>query len=107
MSLDVYLESDEGWTIYDANITHNLGKMAKAAGIYRTLWRPDDVGVRKARDIIAPLREGLNRLKASPEHFKTYNATNGWGLYKHFVPFVEQYLAACEGNPDANVRVSR
>ena len=26
--------------LYDANITHNLGEMAKKAGIYEALWRP-------------------------------------------------------------------
>lgn len=47
MSLDVYLNrkkwisydagktfTEENETIYDANITHNLGKMAGEAGIY-------------------------------------------------------------------------
>ena len=48
MSLDVYLTrkkwisydagktlTEENETIYDANITHNLGKMAEEAGIYK------------------------------------------------------------------------
>ena len=26
--------------LYSANITHNLGKMADAAGLYEALWRP-------------------------------------------------------------------
>jgi hypothetical protein len=26
--------------VYNANITHNLGKMAEKAGLYETLWRP-------------------------------------------------------------------
>ena len=32
---------------------------------------------------------------------------NGWGLYEHFVPWIERYLAACIANPDSIVTVSR
>lgn len=32
---------------YHANITHNLGKMAEAAGIYHALWRPDEIGIKR------------------------------------------------------------
>lgn len=132
MSLDVYL--DNGFT---ANITHNLCRMADAAGIYLACWRPhemlqpelaailrdaeeskgyhheDTVRIRTeiesapvyARDLIDPLRDGLARLRSNRTHFETFNAPNGWGLYEHFVPWVERYLAACEENPDAVVRV--
>jgi len=33
MSLDVYLENEAGEELYSRNITHNLGKMACAAGL--------------------------------------------------------------------------
>jgi hypothetical protein len=119
MSLDVYLIAAQtkchhcGGTglldddAYSANITHNLGRMAEAAGIYEYLWRPEDVGATTAKDLIEPLRKGLRRLKAAPEKYKQFNAENGWGLYEHFVPFVERYLDACLTYPDAKVRVSR
>ena len=94
-------------TVYSANITHNLNKMADAAGIYMHLWRPEEIGITKAAQLIIPLREGVNRLNADPVKFRQYNSPNGWGMYEHFVPFVEQYLAACEENPDAEVSVSR
>jgi hypothetical protein len=42
-----------------------------------------------------------------PERFEVYDSPNGWGLYEHFVPFVEAYLEACEKYPDAEVSVSR
>jgi hypothetical protein len=94
-------------SIYDANITHNLGGMADAVGIYQHLWRPDELGITKAKELIAPLRDGLAKLKADPERFKKFDADNGWGRYIDFVPWLEHYLAACEAHPDANVRVSR
>lgn len=93
--------------VYSANITHNLNTMAEAAGIYKHLWRPDEIEITKAEQLIAPLTAGLQKLKDAPEHFMQYDSPNGWGMYKHFVPFVEKYLAACVENPDADVSVSR
>ncbi len=92
---------------YSRNITHNLGTMADKAGIYLHLWRPEELGIEKASELIEPIREGLRKLKADPSYFKQFNASNGWGLYQHFVPFVEDYLRACEEYPDAFVSASR
>ncbi len=107
MSLDVHLEAERVVDVYSSNITHNLNKMADAAGIYKALWYPGEIGITKAEQLIAPLTDGLAALKADPEKFEQFNAPNGWGLYKHFVPFVEEYLAACIENPSATIRVSR
>lgn len=107
MSLDVSLTAIRTTEVYSANITHNLGKMAREAGIYEALWRPEEIGITKAEQLIKPLEEGLALLKREPEHFAQFNAPNGWGMYEHFVPFVEQYLEACRENPDADVSASR
>lgn len=107
MSLDVSLTEVRPTEIYWANITHNLGRMAAAAGIYKELWRPEEIGITKASQLIEPLSAGLDRLKAKPDRFRLFDAPNGWGRYEHFVPFVEQYLAACRENPEATVNVSR
>lgn len=112
MSLDIYLSATRRTEVYWANITHNLGKMASAVkcgehSLYEYLWRPEELGIKQAGELIKPLREGLVELKANPEIYEKYNAENGWGLYIHFVPFVEKYLTACEENPDAEVSVSR
>ena len=103
-----YLSYDEGKTyteddeqVYWANITHNLSRMADEAGIYEALWRPKEIGKTKASGIIELLEKGLADLKARPEHFETFNSPNGWGMYEHFVPFVEKYLEACKDYPDA------
>ena len=89
------------------NITHNLNTMAEAAGIYGALWRPEENGFEAAKDLIPVLEAGLARLKADPEHFKQFNAENGWGLYKHFVPFVEEILEGCKKYPKAYLRTCR
>ena len=125
MSLDVYLTGEtrevecicnecgdrhtrtETEEIYWANITHNLCKMAMEAGIYKELWSPDEIGITKARQLIDPLSRGLDLMRSDPERFKALNATNGWGTYRDFLPWIAKYLEACRENPDADVEVSR
>lgn len=92
---------------FSANITHNLNQMAKAAGIYEACWRPEEIGVTKAGQLVPLLRAGLDKLRSDPSHYEQYNSSNGWGLYKNFVPWVAAYLAACEEYPEADVTVSR
>lgn len=107
MSLDVSLMVVREVEAYEANITHNLNRMADAAGLYEALWRPEEVGLMKAGQLIEPLERGLNRLIGDPEHFKQYNPASGWGSYDHLVRFVTKYLEACRAYPEATVRVSR
>jgi len=107
MSLDVYLEETIPTNVYSANVTHNLRKMADAAGLYDIVWRPDEHGITTASQLIEPLRAGIERLKADPEHYQQFNPNNGWGSYNHFIVWLEQYLTACEEHPNAFVTVSR
>lgn len=124
MSLDIYLLSPrtekpctcdcgnehtkmETDTLFDYNITHNLGSMASEAGIYQHLWRPEEMGISKAKDLIEPLTNGLSLLKLNPERFKAFNPENGWGRYENLVEFVSKYLNACNDNPESEISVSR
>lgn len=112
MSLNVYLSCDCGReccmrTLYQSNITHNLNTMAKHAGVYRAIWRPEEIGIDKAEQLIQPLDDCIRALQGRPSFFKRFNAENGWGLYEHFVTFVEKYLDACKKFPNAKVSVSR
>ena len=93
--------------VFEANITHNLTEMASEADIYKVLWRPDENGFMYAKDCIATIEKGLSLLKEKPSFYKTFDATNGWGVYEHFVPFVEKILKACKEYPDAKVEVCR
>ena len=92
---------------YSANITHNLNTMADAAGIYKHLWRPDEIGVTHARQLIEPLTTGLAELRADAAKFRALNPPNGWGNYEWLVQFVADYLDACKANPQSAVHVSR
>lgn len=134
LKMTLQISYDNGKTIeekeecvYDANITHNLGQMADKAGIYEALWRPyqlkegynipennheleykfEEENQVKANEIIEVLEKGLTDLKSRPEYFETFNSPNGWGMYEHFVPFVEEYLQACKEFPNAIVETSR
>lgn len=111
MSLDIYLKDPtstyETEELYWANITHNLGRMAKEAGIYMALWRPEEIEAKYAEDIIEIVEKGLNDLIARPEHFEQFNSPNGWGTYNNFVPFVAKYLEALKKYPKSKIYSSR
>lgn len=121
-----YIEDNE--QLYHANVTHNLSGMAHEAGIYEVLWRPyrlkenydlpqdedydeeyefESRSITLAHELIPIIEKGLIDLKKRPEWFEKFNSPNGWGLYEHFVPFVEKYLEACKEHPSAIVEVSR
>ena len=93
--------------VFSANITHNLSRMAAEAGIYEEVWRPEEVGVVSAEQLVSPLTRAIARMKARPDHYRQFNAENGWGLYKHFLPWLEKLLVACAQWPEAKVRTSR
>jgi hypothetical protein len=111
VSLDFYLDYEDEITkecvsAFSRNITHNLGTMADAAGIYEHLWHPERLGITRASELITPLECGLRRLKRSPKKYAKFNSPNGWGMYEHFVPFVEECLEACKKYPTAKVSTS-
>lgn len=107
MSLDVNISAVRLMTVFDANITHNLGGMAKEAGIYKHLWRPEELGITNAGDLVEPLTNGLALMRGDPIRFKAFDAENGWGIYEDFIPWIEKYLQACIDNPDGIIEVYR
>jgi len=112
MSLDFYLyypttDSDEDREdVYSANITHNLGTMAKEADLYIALWHPEELIATRARHISNILERGLAELESRSSYYSQFDAKNSWGKYEHFVLFVRQVLDACKEHPNARIRVS-
>jgi hypothetical protein len=111
MSLDIYLKSQpcphckrEAEELHWQNITHNLNKMAAALDIYEILWHPPLNTT--AKDLIRPLQFAIGEMIAHPNKYKQYDAPNGWGLYIHFLPWLQKLLAACEEHPTATITVS-
>jgi len=107
MSLDVALVKLQPAEVFDFNITHNLTPMAEAAGLYKAMWRPEELGIKLAGDLIPILAQGLLLLEDHPEKFIALNPENGWGDYEGFFRCVRRYLAACKDHPDAEIRVCR
>lgn len=103
----VAIADDESNEVYEDNITHNLGTMADKAGIYEALWRPEEIGITHAHQLIEPLKKGLEWLRNNPDYFKQFNPSNGWGDYEGLVMFTENYLQACEKYPQAEVSAWR
>lgn len=103
----IVAHANETREVYSANITHNLATMATEACIYEACWRPEEIGITKASQLIEPLRAGIALMKSDRPRFEKLNAENGWGRYTDFLPWLESYLAACESDPDADVSVSR
>lgn len=113
--------------LYSANITHNLRHMAQEAGIYEALWRPhrlkpgydipeddhkaeweyEDNNPVRAYEIIEIIEKGLADMKKRPEYYKKFNSSNGWGVYKNFVPWIEDYLVALKKFPETQVVCDR
>lgn len=116
MSLDVDLMVTKPVSVYEANITHNLTKMAAEVKIpymagtvtlYTILWRPEELQFTKAREIADLLDEGWNILLSDPDKYKQFNPENGWGSYEGLCDFVYKYRNACWDTPEAELRVSR
>lgn len=114
MSLDISLdiEVDTGhkvrtFRVFEANITHNCGRMANEAAIYHFIWRPETCNVKVAGDLIQPLQNAIKSMEEAPKRYIAFNAENGWGTYKDFLPWLKDYLQACIEYPEAKVRASR
>lgn len=115
MSLDIYLyvpdkyEPSGNRCIWDRNITHNLNRMAEAAGVYTAMWRPEELehfdGT--VASILPDLIIGLQELESNRGYYEQYNPTNGWGTYVYLIEYLKSYIEAAEKYYDATVEVSR
>lgn len=93
-------------TYFTSYLSHSAQSLAQAVGIYQHLMRPDELmdSPASARDLIPTLREGLARLEARRDQLR--DAFVGAINYDLFVPWLREYLAACEQHPDAVARAS-
>lgn len=92
--------------VLSKNITHNLTAMASEAGIYEALWHPERINAKTASDILPLLEAGYWKMKDDPARFEKHNASNGWGTYEHFLPWVKEVLAGCKQYPSAEIWTS-
>lgn len=106
MSLDIYLSFNDE-IVFDANLTHNLTKMADKADLYKVLWRCDEYGINMAEDLIEHLEAGLSNLIKNKEELEELSPSNGWGTYGGLLKVVCSYLSACHKYPKARIELSR
>jgi len=75
--------------------------------VYQARWRPEEIEITKAAQLIEPLGNRLAWLKENEVEARKHDAPNGWGRYESFVPWIERYLEACKAHPEATIEVSR
>ena len=107
MSLDITLTEVKPCEVYSTNITHNLGKLAEALGIYQHLWRPEELNITHARQLILPLEAAIENLTFDKARYKTYDNPKNWGTVEDFIGFLEKLLEACKQHPNATISVWR
>ena len=106
MSLDIDL-IEHGESMWSANMTHNLNKIAIEAGVYECLWRPDEIGVKYARDNISNLRFALGIFHLKYDELKKLNPSNGWGDIDGLIEVTQDFLKACIEYPNAIIECDR
>ena len=107
MGLELTLMEKRYVDVAGYGITHNLTPMVSECGLYKPLWRPEEIPVVYAEDLIPYLQEGIEKLKADPEKYIKFSPPNGWGSYESFLQFVENVYKACTEHPKALVMASR
>ena len=95
--------------LYTANITHNLGEMARAVSeqFYQALWRPEDLKATQAMDLLKILRGGIQIMETRSRELRKLNPENGWGNFDQLLAFARKYENACREYPTAKIEVSR
>ncbi len=119
MSLSVYInysnipESDNDEEYWSANITHNLGIMARqipvgSTSLYMAVWRPEEIFRYPTTNVMLTfLVKGINYMVCHRKELLPYEPDNGWGTYDGFMKFLLDYKQACEDNPDCLIEVYR
>lgn len=104
MSLDIWLTEKVETEVVSKNITHNLSIMWKEAGIYDALYLSEG---KMANEVLPLLEDGLKVMVSDPERFKQFDSANGWGLYKHAVPWLSELISAFKEHPNGIIGISR
>lgn len=102
MSYDFYVQCGTcESTTFDANITSNVAKMWRAAGIDFL-----DYNEKPVWEMIHALREAVKDMEEWPSKYEAMNPENGWGSFPVCLEFMRNILAACEKNPMAKLSVN-
>jgi hypothetical protein len=83
------------------NITGNLHTM-----FYHALGTDiDNLTGRTGEDVKIILYGALDQLSTRTDHFRQFEASNGWGTVSQAMSFLNQFAQLCRQYPDAEVDV--
>lgn len=88
--------------VYESNITYNLRPMMVAAGLE---GGPKALHGKTGREVSDLLYAVWSELRRDPVTYSKLDAPNGWGLYKHLVPWIKAWYLASRTYPSAIVKV--
>lgn len=104
MSLDIWVTEKVETQVISKNITHNVSGMWKEAGIHEELYNSDG---KKALEIIPALEAGFKLMAEDPERFKAFDASNGWGTYRHALPWLAELISELKNHPNGIITISK
>jgi len=82
------------------NFTYNLSPMFREAGIYDALYPGSGTRVGAVLDA---LEKGIADMGARPEHYRTFDAPNGWGTYDQTMPRLNELLDVYRKHSNAEI----
>jgi len=106
MGLDLHF-SEHDVEVFHGHTTHNVVPMAKEAGAYHLLWRPDEVPITTAGQLTDPLLVARAVMQHDPARFAARNAPNGAGTVSDWTAFLHCVAEASTTWPAATVRATR
>jgi hypothetical protein len=105
--VEVGQKDPERVIFFRKSVTHNLVPMAKACGCYTYVWRPEEVGIHFAYQMLHMLRSAIKYASSNPKILSEHNPYNDWGNYDVFLMFLQDYLKGCERYPATRIHISR
>lgn len=89
---------------FNTNITYNLSKMFTTAFNTGEYWL-DELEGRKGFEVIELLTNAIIRMVKDPDHFKQFDAPNGWGTFNDALPWLIQLKEECVKNPNDEIEL--
>lgn len=89
------VDTDE---VFSRNMTNNVMSMAREAGIVDCIWMDNKT---PAKDILPIIEAGLSDMISNPDKYAKFNASNGWGTYDQFIPWLKDYVYHLREYPDS------
>jgi hypothetical protein len=94
------------YCVFSQNITHNLGKMADAVGVYEACWRPEELIDKEAAFEIRRLEDAyFSDRKPENRHYydeaRALREQYGKLVYgRHLVPLLRDGIAKLKADPE-------